>query len=185
VKTWYEQVIFMMHDIVVDELERHLSGGGVYKNASRAFYAHLDVCAGCRAEVAEMDDLSMLLRELRWDPDNAAENAEETAGNGAGYKAQALPQPSLGFYNHIRYRILEKQQKEAWGLFSPEAAFFRRIAFASLLLLAGLGSFLVTRESSFSGMDAAAIMAQHDPAAVHTEASDRDRMLVTLATWHQ
>jgi hypothetical protein len=163
----------MMHDIVVDELERHLSGGGVYKNASRAFYAHLDVCAGCRAGVAEMDDLSMLLRELRWDAENAADTA------------QALPQPSLGFYNHIRYRILEKQQKEAWGLFLPEAAFFRRIAFASLLLLAGLGSFLVTLESSFSGMDAAAIMAQHDPAAVHTEASDRDRMLVTLATWHK
>jgi hypothetical protein len=172
----------MMHDIVVDELESHLSGGGVYKNASRAFYAHLDVCAGCRAEVAEMDDLSMLLRELRWDAESAAENA---AGNGSEYMAQALPKPSLGFYNQIRYRILEKQQKEAWGLFSPEAAFFRRIAFASLLLLAGLGSFLVTRESSFSGMDAAAIMAQHDPAAVHSEASDRDRMLVTLATWHQ
>ena len=170
----------MMHDIVVDELERHLSGGGVYKNASRAFYAHLDVCAGCRAEVAEMDGLSMLLRELRWDPENAAGNAAEQ-----GTGAQALPQPSLGFYNHIRYRILEKQQKEAWGLFSPEAAFFRRIAFASLLLLAGLGSFLVTRESSFSGMDAAAIMAQHDPAAVHSDASDRDRMLVTLATWHE
>src|SRR5580658_9937935 len=163
----------MMHDIVVDELERHLSGGGVYKNASRAFYAHLDVCAGCRAGVAEMDDLSMLLRELRWDAECAAEDASE------------LPQPSLGFYNRIRYRILEKQQREAWGLFSPGAAFFRRIAFASLLLLAGLGSFLVTRESSFGGMDAASIMAQHDPAADHSEASDRDRMLVTLATWHE
>jgi hypothetical protein len=176
----------MMHDIVVDELERHLSGGGVYKNASRAFYAHLDVCAGCRAEVAEMDDLSRLLRELRWDAESAAENAaDRTAGSGAEYAAQTLPQPSLGFYSRVRYRILEKQQKEAWGLFSPEAAFFRRIAFASLLLLAGFGSFLVTRESSFSGMDAAAIMAQHDPAADHSEASDRDRMLVTLATWHE
>lgn len=161
----------MMHDIVVDELETHLSGGGEYKNASRAFYAHLDVCAGCRAEVAEMDVLSRLLRELRSDPENDA--------------AQAVPQPSLGFYNRVRYRIVEKPQKEAWGLFSPEAAFFRRIAFASLLLLAGLGSFLVTRESSFGGMDAAAIMAQHDPAADHSEASDRDRMLVNLATWHQ
>ncbi len=168
-----------MHDIVVDELERHLSGRGVYKNASRAFYAHLDVCAGCRAEVAEMDDLSMLLRELRWDAENAAENA---AGNAVG---NAAVQPSLGFYSGIRYRILEKQRKEAWGLFSPEAAFFRRVVFASLLLLAGLGSFLVTRESSFSGMDAAAIMAQHDPAADHSEATDRDRMLVTLATWHE
>jgi len=165
----------MMHDIVVDELETHLSGGGVYRKASRAFYAHLDACADCRAEVAGMDDLSSLLRELRLNPENApGENA-----------ATAVPQPSLGFYNRVRYRIVEKQQKEAWGLFSPGAAFFRRVAFASLLLLAGLGSFLVTRESSFSGTDAASIMAQHDPVADHSESSDRDRMLVTLATYRE
>jgi hypothetical protein len=158
----------MMHDIVVDELETHLSGGGVYKKASRAFYAHLDACADCRAEVAGMDELSSLLRELRWSPENAPE-----------------VEPSLGFYNRVRYRIVDKQQKEAWGLFSPGAAFFRRVAFASLLLLAGLGSFLVTRESSFSGTDAASIMAQHDPVAAHSEDSDRDRMLVTLATYRE
>ncbi len=152
----------MMHDVVVDQLERHLDG-----NASQAFYAHLDVCAECRAEVAGMDNLSMLLREMRVDPESAA---------------GAAPQPSLGFYNRVRYRVLETPQKEAWGLFSPGAAFFRRVAFASLLLLAGLGSFLVTRESSFSGTDAASIMAQHDPVAAHSESSDRDRMLVTLAT---
>jgi predicted anti-sigma-YlaC factor YlaD len=160
----------MMHDIVIDELENHLSGGGAYRNASRAFYAHLDVCADCRNEVAQMDDLSTLLREMRFDPETAL---------------QGVPQPSLGFYNRVRYQIVEKQQKEAWGLFSPGAAFFRRVAFASLLLLAGLGSFLVTRESSFSGTDAASIMAQHDPVAVHSETSDRDRMLVTLATYRE
>jgi predicted anti-sigma-YlaC factor YlaD len=158
----------MMHDIVVDELETHLSGRGAYKNASRDFYAHLDACADCRAEVAAMDDLSLLLRELRLDPEKAT-----------------LPQPSLGFYNRVRYRIVEKQQREAWGLFSPGAVFFRRVAFASLLLLAGLGSFLVTRESSFSGTDAASIMAQHNPVAAHSESSDRDRMLVTLATYRE
>jgi hypothetical protein len=164
----------MMHDIVVDELERHLSGGGEHKNASRGFYAHLDVCADCRAEVAGMEHVSMLIRELRFDPENTPDNAVET-----------IPQPSLGFYNRVRGRILEKPQKEAWGLFAPGAAFFRRIAFASLLLLAGLGSFLVTRESSFGGTDAASIMAQHDPVAAHSESSDRDRMLVTLATYRQ
>jgi anti-sigma factor RsiW len=159
----------MIHDIVIDELERHLSGGGVYKSASRAFYAHLDACADCRAEVAQMDDLSTMLRELRFDPDSSS--------------TESAAQPSLGFYNRVRGQIVEKQQKEAWGLFSPGAVFFRRVAFASLLLLAGLGSFLVTRESGFGGTDAATIMAQHDPVADHSEASDRDRMLVTLATW--
>ena len=125
-----------------------------------------------------MDDLSMLLRELR--PPAGIEAGIIEAGI-----EDALPQPSLGFYNRVRYRILEDQQKEAWGLFSPGAAFFRRVAFASLLLLAGLGSFLVTRESAFSGADAASIMAQHDPVAAHSESSDRDRMLVTLATWRE
>jgi hypothetical protein len=163
----------MNHDIVVDELERHLSGGGVYKNASRAFYAHLEVCADCRAEVARMDDLSMLLRELRFDPESAPENPSEH-----------VAQPPLGFYNRVRVQIVEKQQKEAWGLFSPGAVFFRRVAFASLLLLAALGSILVTQESGGrNGTDPAFIMAQHDAVADHAESADRDRMLVTLATW--
>jgi hypothetical protein len=150
-----------MHDVIVEELERHLSG-----NASRAFYDHLGICHECRAEVAQMDDVSTLLRELK----PASLNPVE---------------PSLGFYNRVSYRIVEHQQKEAWGIFSPGAAFFRRIACASLLLLAGLGSFLVTRESSFGGTDAATIMAQHDPVAAHSESSDRDRMLVTLATYRE
>ncbi len=173
----------MMHDvIVIDELERHLSGGGEYKNASRAFYAHLDACADCRAEVAGMEHLSMLMRELRFDPENAVESA---ASNVMQDNPDGAAVPSLGFYSRVRGRILEKPQKEAWGLFAPGAAFFRRVAFASLLLLAGLGSFLVTRESSFGGTDAASIMAQHDPVAAHSESADRDRMLVTLATYRQ
>lgn len=153
----------MMHDIVVDELERHLSG-----NASRAFYDHLDLCEPCRTEIAGMDELSTLLRELR--PAEAG---------------PAAPQPSPYFYNRLTWNIVESQRREAWGLFSPGKAFFRRVAFASLLLLAGLGSFLVSREASFSGADAAAIMAQHDPALPHPDSADRDRMLVTLATYHE
>ena len=158
----------MMHDLVIDELEQHLGGGGVYRTASRAFYAHLDECAVCRAEVAQMEEVSSLFRELKTDP-----------------VYESVPQPSLGFYARVRGQIIEKEEKHAWGLFSPGAAFFRRVAFASLLLLAGLGSFLVTRESSFTGTDAATIMAQHDPVAAHSETSDRDRMLVTLATYEQ
>ena len=156
----------MMHDIVVDELERHLSG-----NASRAFYDHLDLCEACRTEVAGMDELSALFRELC-----PAEGIQ---------RVDAAPQPSPYFYNRVTWKIVENQPRGVWGLFSPGTAFFRRVVFASLLLLAGLGSFLVSREASFSGTDAAAIMAQHDPAISHSESSDRDRMLVTLATYHE
>ena len=154
-----------MHDIVVNELESHLSGGGIPGSASREFYSHLAACEPCRLEVAAISELSALLQEMKSD-------AEEPA-----------PQPSLGFYTRVRSQIIEKEEKRAWGVFSPGAVFFRRVAFASLLVLAGLGSFLVTRESGFRGADAASIMAQHDPVADHSESSDRDRMLVTLATY--
>jgi hypothetical protein len=157
-----------MHEIVVDQLERHLSG-----SASRAFYDHLEICRACRTEIAQMEDVSTLLRELRIDSESGAE------------PSLAGIQPSLGFYNRVTNRIVDHQRKEAWGLFSPGLVFFRRVAFASLLLLAGLGSFLVTRETSFGGTDAASIMAQHDPNAPHSESSDRDRMLVTLATYRE
>jgi hypothetical protein len=150
-----------MHDILVEELERHLSG-----NASQAFYAHLDACADCSAALAAMTEISVCLRELK------------PQGN-------AVPEPPLGFYNRVTGRIVENQRKEAWGLFSPGAAFFRRIAFASLLVLAGLGSFLVTRETPDTGADAAALIAEHDPTAAHSESADRDRLLVTLANYRE
>jgi anti-sigma factor RsiW len=151
-----------MHEIVMEEFERHLNGKG-----SQAFHDHLDSCPGCRAEVAAMTGLSTLLREMHADSDEGA----------------ALP--PLGFYNRLTDRIVEEQRKSFWGLFSPDAAFFRRVAFASLLLLAGMGSFLISRESSQGGTDAAAIMAQHDVTSVHAESADRDRLLVTLATYRQ
>jgi hypothetical protein len=159
----------MKHDIVIDELETHLSGGGLYKSASREFYAHLDACGPCRIEVARMDELSGMLRELKFDP--------------AGAGSPAL-EPSLGFYARVRNEIVDQQPKEIWGLFSPGAAFFRRIAFASLLVLASLGSFLVTQERSEGGFDAATIMAQHDGSSA-SESADRDRILVTLASWRE
>jgi hypothetical protein len=102
-----------------------------------------------------------------------------------GLPAEAAPEPPLGFYNRVAGRIVEDQRREAWGLFSPGAAFFRRIAFASLLLLAALGSVLVTRESSAGGADAASIMAQRDEKGARSEGSDRDRILVTLAAYRE
>jgi anti-sigma factor RsiW len=148
-----------MHDILVNELEKHLGGG-----ASQAFYDHLETCSECRAQVARMDGISRLFDELKPEP---------------------APEALLGFYNRVAGRIVETQRKEAWGLFSPGAVFFRRIAFASLLLLAGLGGFLVTRESSAGGADAAAIMAQEDTAGAQSQSSERDHLLVTLATYQE
>ncbi len=155
-----------MHDIVTNELEQHFSG-----NAPQSFYAHLGACPECRAEVAAMDEISLILRDLKSDP-------------------ASVPEPRLGFYNRVAGQIVDRHRTEAWGLLSPGAAFFRRIAFASLLVLASLGSFLVTRESNAGGADAAAIMAQSNDSSAHSgdvskDVADRDRVLVTLASWRE
>jgi len=115
-----------------------------------------------------MDEISGYLREFRANEDSA-------------------PTPPLGFYNRVANQIVDNQRKEAWGLFSPGAAFFRRIAFASLLTLAAVGGLLIDRESTqpAEGQDAAAVIASHDSTAQHSESSDRDRLLVTLANYQE
>lgn len=155
-----------MHEVVIDGLERHLNGG-----AEPAFYAHLEVCPDCRAGVAQMEDLSAMFREFRVAP-------------------EAAPEPRLGFYNRVASRIVADQRREAWGLLAPGAVFFRRIAFASLLLLAGLGSYLVSRETAYvadpaDARDAVAIMAGHDTAGAHAASDDRSSLMVTLANYRE
>jgi len=150
-----------MHGIVQEELERHLAG-----KASPAFYTHLSACAACRQEVAEMEDLSAVLRDFT----PALEEA---------------PQPSLGFYNRVAGTIRDQQRSPLANLLSPGSLFFRRIALASLLLLTGLGGLLINSEASEDGADATAIIAQYDSATSHAGAAEPDRLLVTLAAYHQ
>jgi len=153
-----------VHDIVVEHLEAHLGG-----QAPAAFRDHLRTCQSCASAVAEMDEISGYLREFR-------------------VNESSVPEPSLGFYNRVANRIVDNQRKEAWGLFSPGAAFFRRIAFASLLTLAAVGGLLIDRESTqppADGQDAAAILASHETQVQHPESSDRNQLLVTLANYQE
>jgi hypothetical protein len=148
-----------MHDVVINELEEHLAG-----KASPSFHAHLAECRKCRVEVESIAQVSELLGELRYEPKTAAE-------------------PSPFFYTRVASRIVEHQNTDHWGLLAPGAAFFRRVAFASLLVLAGLGSYLVMRDGDVSGTDAVTIMARHDITDQHAASSDRDLMLVTLGSY--
>jgi hypothetical protein len=147
-----------MHDVVICEFENHLAG-----NASPAFHSHLASCQECRAEVEQITRVSGMIAELRARP-------------------ETTPEPPPFFFTRVAANIIEHQNTDHWGLLAPGAAFFRRIAFASLLLLAGLGSYLVTREGNYSGADAATVMA-HDVTTAHPESSDRDLMLATLASY--
>lgn len=153
-----------MHDIVVDQFDKYLQG-----EASAAFHEHLAACPACHAEVLAMADVTMFLHDLKPDVEPA--------------------QPLPGFYNRVAGRIVEQERSDFWGFLAPGSDFFRRMAFASLLLLAGLGSFLVSRERAEGGADAAAIISQiateGAPASVQNEVADRDRLLVTLANYRQ
>ena len=155
-----------MHDAVVNELEEHLAG-----TASTEFHAHLAACPACRTEVESIARLSQLLAELKSDPETAAA-------------------PSPYFYTRVAASIVEHQNTDHWGLLAPGAAFFRRVAFASLVVLACLGSYLVMREGDVLSnaalardTDATALIAQHDVTDDHAASSDRNLMLVTLATY--
>ena len=150
-----------MHELVRDEIERHLAG-----KASPAFYRHLATCSDCRNEVEEMEELSRILRDLNPAPGE-------------------VPGPSLGFYNRVAGAIREQQRSPWAAVFSPGSLFFRRVAMASLLVLAGLGGLLINSEATENGADAAAIMAQYDSTTSHAGAAEPDRLLVTLAAYHQ
>jgi hypothetical protein len=166
-----------MHDVVVNELEEHLAQkaspalpGGVSSalpgGVSPEFYAHLAACEKCRTEVESIAQVSALLSELSPERDGGME-------------------PSPFFYTRVAASIVEHQNTDHWGLLAPGAAFFRRVAFASLLLLAGLGSYLVMQNGDVQGTDPATIMAQHDGTSDHAASSDRDLMLATLASYGQ
>ncbi|MDE3199186.1 MAG: hypothetical protein KGN84_22745 [Acidobacteriota bacterium] len=150
------------HGIIERELENHLEG-----SASRAFYEHLGACPDCTSAIAALDDISLRVRGLR------AETYD-------------VPSVSPGFYSRVAARIVDTQRQGLLGrLFSPGEAFFRRVAFTSLLLLAGLGAFLASQPAADNDRDAAAIIAQHDPTSNHVESADRGRLLVTLTSYPQ
>ena len=89
---------------------------------------------------------------------------------------EAIAAP-MGFYARVIAQVSRPQVPSFWSLFSLDAAFGRRVVFASLLTLAVLGSFLVSRETGYSPGPASpeAVMAEHN--------TNRDAMLVTLTSY--
>jgi hypothetical protein len=151
-----------MHDEILNELEGYLSG----EDVSRSFTRHLEDCPPCAQEVGEMEQISLALHSFR---------IEET---------EAVT-PSLGFYAKVSRTIEAEQKSPLWGLFAPDLQFFRQVAFASLMLLAVLGSYLVSRESDFStALNAEqATLTEHNSTVPHESPADRQHILVTLAAY--
>lgn len=151
-----------MHDVIENGLEEYLGG-----QVRRDFQAHLAECEECRVEVRQFEEFSGMFQSLR----------------------EAEPvQPDPGFYFRVTQVIETQQQPSIWSIFSLDAVFGRRVAFGSLIALAVVGSVLVSSEGVFetpgiSGPEQ--VMASHDVSVPHESSVDRDRMLVTLASYNQ
>jgi anti-sigma factor RsiW len=153
-----------MHAVVMDSLEEYLSGA-IEPAGQRAIEAHLLECGPCREEVKGMQEVSQLFASLRTD---------EVFG------------PSPVFTAAVMQNVAELKPAPTFAsLFDLDFAFGRRLVFASLVLLAVLGSVLATREAQYSaGPSPEAIMAQQDFPAFDS-APSQDNMLVTLTAYEQ
>jgi len=143
-----------MHQVILDRLEEYLAG----TPSSREFTAHLESCPECRTEVSEMQELSSAFGALR--------ASEEIA-------------PRSGFYARVAQRVEQQRPRSLASVFWLDPVFAKRVAFASLMTLAVLGSYLISRETQYSSgpPDPEAVMAQQAPT------QDPDVMLATLASY--
>jgi anti-sigma factor RsiW len=151
-----------MHGALTDRLEEYLAGT-LEPAAHREFETHLNTCEACREEVHGMQELSDCLAFLR--PDQTIT-------------------PLPGFYAGVMERIGRQTAAPTFAsLLSWRFAFGRRMAFASLLLLAILGSYLWLGERIYIvGPTPEAVMAQQESPAFESRPA-QDNMLVTMTAY--
>jgi anti-sigma factor RsiW len=152
-----------MHPVVMESLEEYLSG--VLEPADRrGIETHLSTCPTCREEIRSMQEVSQWFSALR--------SEEEVVA------------PAPGFYAKVMLQVDQRKAAPTFAnLFALDLAFGRRLVFASLLTLAVLGSYLVTREAEYPlGPSPEAILAQQNSPAFETARAE-DNMLVTLTTY--
>lgn len=153
-----------MHAVVMDSLEDYLSGT-LEPAVEQVIEAHVSACDMCREEVRGLQDVSQLFVVLR--PDEVVD-------------------PGRGFYANLMQRVAAQRAVPSFaGLFALDFAFGRRLVFSSLLTLAVLGSYLVSREVQYpGGSSPEAILAQQEYPAFDS-APAPDNMLVTLTAYEQ
>ena len=149
-----------MHSVVMESLEEYLSGA-LAPAARRDIEAHLNGCIHCRDEVRGMQEIGRLFSSLRCE--------EELY-------------PSPGFYARVVRQAEARQSVPTFSsLFALDFAFGRRLVFASLLTLAVLGSYLVSRETDYmAGPSPEMVMATGSSLP---DTGDREQMLVTLTSY--
>jgi len=147
-----------MHRAIQDGLEDFLAGTADPNGRAR-IETHLRECTECRQEVESMRETAELFSSLR-SPDP--------------------PVPAPGFYARVN-KLIEEQQPAPFWAAALEPFFGKRLALASLLVMATLGTLLVSRETQESDRPSQEVIL-----AVEKEAPapviDRDQMLFTLAS---
>jgi anti-sigma factor RsiW len=151
-----------MHAVVMESLEEYLSGT-LKPAAHRDIEAHLSICEPCRHELAGMQNISQLF--------GALVHEEEF-------------EPAAGFYTRVMRQVGGRKAVPAFAsFFSLDLAFARRLVFTSLLLLAALGSYLVSREAEYpSGSSPDLVMAQQESPQFEA-APAHEAMLATMTTY--
>ena len=151
-----------MHGVVIESLEEYLAGC-LEPGAQRDIEGHLSNCEMCRKEIRTMREVSQWFGALR---------------------SEEVWEPALGFSARVMAQVGERKPVPSFAsLFALDLAFGRRLVFASLLTLAILGSYLVSRETRYpSGLSPEAVMAQEGSPAFDS-APARDNMLVTLTAY--
>jgi anti-sigma factor RsiW len=158
-----------MHRVVKDSLEDYLAGT-LEPVETHPIEAHLATCAGCREELQSMEDVSLLFGSFRLAPAHDSENNELA--------------PSPGFYARVMERVAQSQAAPSWNnFFGFNPTWGRRLAFSCLLVLAAMGTFLISSERGYvSGPMPDAVMAEQNQAAFDS-APASESMLVTLANY--
>ena len=153
-----------MHAVVMDSLEEYLAGC-LQPVALRKIEAHLSSCPLCREEVQSMQEVSLCFGSLKQTETESWDIAP-------------------GFYSKVMEQVSQRKANRSFAnLFALDLAFGRRLVFSSLLTLAVLGGFLVTRETQYPvGTSPEAILAQQDAPAFQTARAE-DNMLVTLTAY--
>jgi anti-sigma factor RsiW len=146
----------------MESLEEYLSGT-LKPAAHRDIEAHLSICEPCRQEVAGMREISQLFGAL---------------------VPEEVLEPAPGFYARVTREVGGRKAVPAFAsFFSLDLAFARRLVFASLLTLAALGSYLLSREAEYpSGSSPDVVMAQQDSPAFEA-APAHEAMLATMTTY--
>jgi anti-sigma factor RsiW len=151
-----------MHAVVMESLEEFLAGT-LEPVERHVVEAHLGSCAACRDELQAMEDVNLLFGSLR---------------------SREAMEPALGFYGRVMQQVSEPKAGTAWSsFFAFDPIWGRRVAFSCLLVLAAMGTYLVSSERNYAaGPMPDAVMAQQN-APSFDSAPASDSMLVTLANY--